>query len=171
MGKLNSQYYILPLLFFLHLSCGVRKQSPIKNDFDFEGHRGCRGLYPENTIPAMLHAIDLGVTTLEMDICFTKDELPILSHDPFFNNEITTLPNGDTLTAAAERSLLIYNMPYSEVKRYDVGMKFNSHFPRQQKIPVFKPLLSDVIDSVVQYCKLHSKPIPYFNIETKTKPE
>ena len=46
--------------------------------FDKEGHRGCRGLMPENTIPAMLKAIDLGVTTLEMDIVFTKDKVAVL---------------------------------------------------------------------------------------------
>ncbi|MBS1576972.1 MAG: glycerophosphodiester phosphodiesterase, partial [Bacteroidetes bacterium] len=57
--------------------------------FDKEGHRGCRGLMPENTIPAMLHALDLGVTTLEMDVCITKDKKVLLSHDPYFNHEIT----------------------------------------------------------------------------------
>ncbi len=58
--------------------------------FDKEGHRGCRGLMPENTIPAMLKALDLGVTTLEMDALITQDEKVILSHDAFFNHEITT---------------------------------------------------------------------------------
>jgi hypothetical protein len=62
--------------------------------FDKEGHRGCRGLMPENTLPAMLKAIDLGVTTIEMDVSFTKDSQAILSHEPFFNHDITTLPGG-----------------------------------------------------------------------------
>jgi len=52
--------------------------------FDKEGHRGCRGLMPENTIPAMLNAISLGVTTLEMDISFSKDKKAVLSHEPVF---------------------------------------------------------------------------------------
>ncbi|MFM9644504.1 glycerophosphodiester phosphodiesterase family protein, partial [Streptomyces turgidiscabies] len=55
--------------------------------FDYQGHRGCRGLMPENTIPAMLKAIDLGVTTLETDVVITKDRKPILSHEPIFNHE------------------------------------------------------------------------------------
>ena len=50
---------------------------------------------PENTIPAMLKAIDLGVTTLEMDAVVTKDKKIILSHEPFFNHEITTKPDGN----------------------------------------------------------------------------
>ena len=62
--------------------------------FDKQGHRGCRGLMPENTIPAMLHALGMNVTTLEMDIVFTKDGKAILSHEPFFNHEITTKPDG-----------------------------------------------------------------------------
>ena len=66
--------------------------------FDKQGHRGCRGLMPENTIPAFIHAIDLGVTTLEMDVVITKDSQVILSHEPFFNHEITTKPDGTFVT-------------------------------------------------------------------------
>ena len=62
-------------------------------DFDKQGHRGCRGLMPENTIPAMLNAIGLGVTTLEMDVCISKDKKVFLSHEAFFNHEITTKPD------------------------------------------------------------------------------
>ena len=51
--------------------------------FDTQGHRGCRGLMPENTIPAMINALDLGVTTLEMDAVITKDNKVVMSHEPF----------------------------------------------------------------------------------------
>ena len=54
------------------------QKSPLgATTFNKQGHRGCRGLMPENTIPAMLHALDLGVTTLEMDISFTKDSIAV----------------------------------------------------------------------------------------------
>ena len=76
--------------------------------FDYQGHRGCRGLMPENTIPAMLKAIDLGVTTLEMDISFSKDKKPFLSHEPFFNHEITTKPDGTFVTRQEEKSLNLF---------------------------------------------------------------
>ena len=55
---------------------------------DTQGHRGCRGLMPENTIPAMIAALNMGVTTLEMDAVITKDKKVILSHEPFMNHEI-----------------------------------------------------------------------------------
>ena len=53
---------------------------------DVQGHRGCRGLRPENTIAAMLYALELGVTTLEMDVVITGDEKVIVSHEPYFNH-------------------------------------------------------------------------------------
>ena len=67
--------------------------STVAVTFDRQGHRGCRGLMPENTIPAMLKALALGVTTLEMDASISKDKQIFLSHEPFFNHEITTKPD------------------------------------------------------------------------------
>ena len=62
--------------------------------FDKEGHRGCRGLMPENTIPAMIRAVQLGVNTLEMDAVISRDKKVVVSHDPFFSWEISTDPGG-----------------------------------------------------------------------------
>lgn len=142
----------------------------VKN-FDKEGHRGCRGLMPENTIPAMLKAIDLGVTTLETDAVITKDKKVVLSHEPFFNHEIATKPDGTLVTGAEEKNLNIYRMDYAEVKKFDVGLRPHPRFPGQQRIAVAKPLLGDMIDAVEQYCKTHNKPLPNYNIETKCHPE
>ena len=138
--------------------------------FDKQGHRGCRGLMPENTVPAMKAALELGVTTLEMDIVFTKDKEAVVSHEPFFNHEITTKPDGSSVTQGEEKSLNIYEMSYAAVKNYDVGMKPHSRFPRQQKLKVYKPLLSDLLDSVAHYMMTSKRALPYFNIETKTNP-
>lgn len=138
--------------------------------FDKEGHRGCRGLMPENTIAAMLHAVSLGVTTLEMDASITKDGAVILSHEPFFNHEITTKPDGRYLEEKEEKQYNIHAMTYAQTQQYDVGMKPNPRFPLQQKMPAHKPLLADVIDSVEAYCSKHKLPHPWYNIETKTKP-
>lgn len=167
--------YLSILVLFLSMACSNTK-SPVKPPleglgvFDKQGHRGCRGLMPENTFPAMKTALDLGVTTLEMDIVFTKDKQAILSHEPFLNHEITTKPDGSYVTEAEEKSLNIYKMNYEEVKGYDVGMKPHPRFPRQQKLKVYKPLLSDLLDSVQQYMMTSKKALPYFNIETKTDP-
>src|SRR5882762_8005222 len=56
--------------------------------FDIQGHRGCRGLMPENTIPAFMYAIDLGVTTLEMDLAVTKDKQLVVSHEGWMSAAI-----------------------------------------------------------------------------------
>jgi glycerophosphoryl diester phosphodiesterase len=138
--------------------------------FDKEGHRGCRGLMPENTIPAMLKAIDLGVTTLEMDISFTKDMEAIISHEPFFNHEITTKPDGSFIDEKEEKQYNIYTMTYAEVKRYDVGSKPHPRFPEQQKMEVHKPRLADLIDSVEKYITENKLKKVFYNIETKTMP-
>jgi glycerophosphoryl diester phosphodiesterase len=142
----------------------------VKTTFDKEGHRGCRGLMPENTIPAMLKAIDLGVTTLEMDAVITKDSQVILSHEPFFNHEITTKHDGTAIPEAAERSYNIYQMSYAETQQYDVGLKPHPKFPRQQKLAATKPLLSTVIDSAEAYIKATHRPPVLYNIETKSQP-
>ncbi|HUQ96744.1 MAG TPA: glycerophosphodiester phosphodiesterase family protein [Chitinophagaceae bacterium] len=136
--------------------------------FDLEGHRGCRGLMPENTIAAMLHALELGVTTLEMDAVITADSQVILSHEPFFNHEITTKKNGESVSEQEEKDLNIYKMTYAETLQFDVGLKPNPRFPAQQKLAAHKPLLRDVIDSAEAYVKNKKRPPVYYNIETKT---
>ena len=138
--------------------------------FDKQGHRGCRGLMPENTIPAMLNAIGMGVTTLEMDIVFTKDGKAILSHEPFFNHEITTKPDGTFIDEKDEKDFNIYQMNYEEVQRYDVGMKPHPRFPTQQKMKATKPLLAEVFEAVKKDMMTRRRPFPYYNIETKTTP-
>ena len=138
--------------------------------FDKQGHRGCRGLMPENTIPAMLHALGMNITTLEMDIVFTKDGKAILSHEPFFNHEITTKPDGTFIDEKEEKNYNIYKMNYEEVKKYDVGMKPHPRFPQQEKMKAVKPLLSDVFAAVKNDMMTRRRPYPFFNIETKTTP-
>lgn len=163
-------------IFFLILftACNAPKNladKPISKNFDYQGHRGCRGLMPENTIAAMYTAIDLGVTTLEMDIVFTKDSQLILSHESFFNHEISTLPNGDTITESAEKGFNIFQMSYERVQQIDVGMKPHPRFAHQQKIAATKPKLQVLIDSVEAYIQSRNKVPIYYNIETKTYPE
>ncbi len=136
--------------------------------FDKQGHRGCRGLMPENTIAAMYKAIDLGVTTLEMDASISKDDQVFLSHEPFFNHEISLQPNGIPIEEAQEKSFNMYQLDYAQITKYDIGLKPHPRFPQQVKIAAVKPLLSQVFDSVMAYCKQTGKPIPQFNIETKT---
>jgi len=138
--------------------------------FDIQGHRGCRGLMPENTIPAMIKALDLGVTTLEMDVVISKDNKVVVSHEPWFEAEITTKPDGSFIKPAEAMQYNIFQMNYDEIVKYDVGMKPHPRFPQQQKIKAIKPLLADLFDSVAESMKTRRRPFPYFNIETKCLP-
>src|SRR4249920_3543891 len=97
--------YFSALIILLLFMSFINERNLQKPAFDVEGHRGCRGLMPENTIPAFLKAIDLGVTTLEMDVIISKDKRVVVSHDPYLNHEITTKTNGDTISAAEEKDL------------------------------------------------------------------
>ena len=138
--------------------------------FDKQGHRGSRGLLPENTIPAMLKALDNGVTTLEMDISFSKDKKALLSHEPFFNHEITTKPDGSFIVKSEERTYNLYKMDYAGIIKFDVGMKPHPIFTEQEKVKAVKPLLTDVFDAVKEYMMTRKRPFPFYNIETKTSP-
>lgn len=137
--------------------------------FDKQGHRGSRGLMPENTIPAMQKAIDLNVTTLEMDVVISKDNQVVVSHDPYFSADITTTPEGAALTKEEAAKRLLYAMPYDSIKKYDVGLKLHAGFPRQEKMAVFKPLLRDLIAASEAYAKEKGKAPLWYNIETKSK--
>lgn len=138
---------------------------------DLQGHRGCRGIMPENTIPAMLKALELGVQTLEMDAVITADGEVLLSHEPYFNATISTHPNGRPVTSAEAKSLNLYKMTYAQIKSFDVGMRPHPFFTEQQKIAAGKPLLADVVKAVQEWCNTHQKPLPWFNIETKCSPQ
>jgi glycerophosphoryl diester phosphodiesterase len=125
---------------------------------------------PENTIPAFLKALELGVTTLEMDAVITKDHQVVLSHEPFLSHEICRTAEGREITEATEKQYNLYRMTYAELQRCDCGSKSHPRFPNQQKMVVHKPLLSEVIHAVEAYCKAHQLPPVQYNIETKSDP-
>jgi glycerophosphoryl diester phosphodiesterase len=136
-------------------------------EFEIQGHRGCRGLMPENTIPAFKKAIDLGVHTLELDLIISKDKKVVVSHDPFFNPNCTTDPTGKFISKENQGNL--YKLSYEEIKKYDVGLRGNKDYPEQQKMSVYKPLLEDMIRESEKYAKAKGvKPLKY-NIEIKSE--
>lgn len=138
--------------------------------FSAEAHRGGRGLMPENTIPAMKNAIDLGVTTLEMDTHITADGQVVLSHDEYINPLFSLTPDGKEISNEEGKNLVLYKMKYADLKKYDVGSKTYSKFPRQKKLKTYMPLLSELIDSVQNYVKVNNKKPVFYNIETKCSP-
>jgi glycerophosphoryl diester phosphodiesterase len=138
--------------------------------YDLQGHRGSRGLMPENTIPAMIKAMDLGATTLEMDLAITKDGEVILSHEPFMNPVICVTPDGAAIDAK-DHSYNLYEMTYREILGFDCGTKVHSGFPQQVKFFAAKPLLKDVFGVAEKYAKDMNLPAPRYNIEIKSSPE
>lgn len=135
------------------------------NGFDIQGHRGCRGLRPENTIQAMIHALELGVTTLEMDVVISADEKVVVSHEPYFNHLFSTHPHGRKVEKEEEAGLNIFKMPYEDVCKYDVGSRQHPLFPEQLSQPAHKPQLSELINATEEI-RNNNNPV-FYNIETK----
>jgi glycerophosphoryl diester phosphodiesterase len=139
--------------------------------FDIQGHRGARGLRPENTIPAFLMALDSGVTTLELDIAITKDKQIIVSHEPWMSASICLDSSGIAISEKEERKFNIYQMTYDQVQMFDCGSIGNSKFPQQEKMKTSKPLLRDVIVAVENQIKSHATYEVDYNIEIKSSPD
>jgi glycerophosphoryl diester phosphodiesterase len=141
------------------MSCNSNKQ------LDIQGHRGCRGLYPENSLPAFEKAIELGVTTLELDIAITKGKEVVVSHEPFMSRTICFNPKGTVITEEMDMKYNLYEMTHKEIKQFDCGTKFHPTYPNQKKIKTYKPLLVEVFNLVKA-----KNPKVKLNIEIKSKP-
>lgn len=162
---MNKLYFTLFLLAIM--ACG--KQEKTTQKIDIQGHRGARGLVPENTLHGFLLATELGVSTLELDLVVSKDNQLIVSHEPFFSPEICLDTLGNTIPA--DSIINIYQLDYDQIQQFDCGSIGNKRFPDQKKLAVTKPLLHDLIDSVESYVKEKGLlPISY-NIELKTQKE
>ena len=134
---------------------------------DVQGHRGCRGLLPENTIPAFLKAIDLGVHTLELDVVISRDHKVIISHEPWMSHLICTRPNGQSIDSEKEKIHNIYAMDYEQIKLYDCGCVGHPTFKNQIKTNAHKPKLSMLFDIAEAYTTANHLNRVAYNIEMK----
>jgi glycerophosphoryl diester phosphodiesterase len=155
-------------IFILIIHFLIMTQNP---DFDWQGHRGCRGLLPENSLPAFEKALELGVTTLEIDVVINKDKEVIVSHEPWISPHYCTDPEGKKLEGNINELPNIYDMTYHEIMMHDCGSSGNPRFPEQQNIKVHKPLLTEVFKLAEKYCKDNRRNETYYNIEIKSNPE
>ncbi len=167
--------FILIFFILLGTSACVQQASSngnMKKNIDWQGHRGCRGLLPENSIPAFIHAIDLGVNTLEMDVCISKDQQVIVTHEPWMNHVICTPKDSSiVLDEKNEREFKLFEMTTEEIKNFDCGSKGNPRFPEQEKRVVHKPSLKELFSEIETYISENNvKPIKY-NIEIKSYKE
>jgi glycerophosphoryl diester phosphodiesterase len=140
-----------------------------KADFDWQGHRGCRGLLPENSIPAFLKALELGVTTLELDLAVSKDSQLIVSHEPWLNEEICLKADGTPVLKEDAENFLIWKMTAAEVQQCDCGSRGHARFKEQKAMRVVKPTLRQVVEAVRKQADFLRKPMPMFNIEIKSQ--
>ena len=166
------------LLGLLHLLRGVMRPglfaaclavAPYAQAFDLQAHRGGRGLRPENTLVSFEHAIRMGVTTLELDIAITADDVAVITHDPALNPALTRDARGDWLSRPGP---LIHNLTLAQLQAYDVGRLNPAHpyghgFPEQQardgtRMPTLASLFKLVQDAGATDIR--------FAIETKIDP-
>lgn len=136
---------------------------------DLQGHRGARGLAPENTLPAFAKALEVGVTTLELDTAVTKDGVVVVAHDPTPNPDIARL-DGKWIEKGAVPP--IHEMTFAELQRFDIG-RLRPDTPYAKRYPEQVPVdgtryarLSDLFAMVRRSGNRHVR----FNIETKVSP-
>jgi glycerophosphoryl diester phosphodiesterase len=144
------------------LACGAQA-------LDLQGHRGARGLAPENTIAGFALTLGIGVTTLELDIAVTRDDVLVISHDPALNPDLTRGPDGRFLDA---RGPAIRSLGFDELQRYDVGRlkpgtRYAAAYPQQQAVDGARiPKLADLFALV----RRSGNDQVRFAIETKITP-
>lgn len=135
---------------------------------EVHGHRGCRGLLPENTLPAFLHALALGVDVLEMDVIISADQQVVVSHEPWLSARLGRGPAGERITANQARSYNLYRLPYATIKRCSVGEWPHPDFPTQKPNHSCRPLLREVLQAIEVACqRLGRLPVGY-SIELKS---
>ncbi|MEM8906898.1 MAG: glycerophosphodiester phosphodiesterase family protein [Bacteroidota bacterium] len=141
-------------------------------EFDWQGHRGARGLLPENTIPAFIKALEFSkVKTLELDVVVAKGGSIIISHEPWFSEKICSKPDRTPVSEEEAKTLKIYDMTYEQIKQYDCGSRGNERFPEQKAMAIYKPSFMDMVSNVELHCEKQQLPKPEYNIELKSQPE
>jgi glycerophosphoryl diester phosphodiesterase len=137
---------------------------------ELQGHRGARGLWPENTLAAFGGALEIGVSTLELDCGLTRDGVVVVTHDPELNPDLTRGADGRFLERTGPR---IFDLTFGELESYDVGRvqpgsAYAARFPEQEPVDGERiPRLSDVLALV----RARSEGRVRVAIEVKTFPE
>ena len=137
--------------------------------FDLQGHRGARGLAPENTLAAFETALAVGLSTLELDLAMTRDDVLVVSHNRRLNPDHTRGPDGKFLETEgpAIRSLTLAELQRYDVGRLKPGTAYAADFPEQRAIDGTRiPALTELFDMVKRLGADHVR----FNIETKVTP-
>jgi glycerophosphoryl diester phosphodiesterase len=153
----------------LLITTGTSRQRPavVKHEitFNITGHRGCRGLMPENSVQGFIEALKMGVHTLDMDIVFTADGELVVTND-------LVIPSNNLSCEHSElNEKILYRMNYSDIRKFEYGRKINPLFPLQKAMEATRPLLSEVIGRIEKYILWNSGEHVNYNIEIKTSPD
>jgi glycerophosphoryl diester phosphodiesterase len=157
---------LIVLCLMMLIACNTSKEE--KMQIYIQGHRGCRGLMPENSIPGFLHALSHGVNTLELDVIISADSEVVVSHEAWLNHEICSDLNGERIAAEKEKEYNLFAMTYAEIERYDCGMQVHPRFPLQKKMAVKKPLLRELFSAIETEIAENNLSRVRYNIEIKS---
>lgn len=163
----NYHILLITTAFTIALSCKYVSPQQ-KNPIQVQAHRGDRGYFPENTLPAFYSAIDKGADVIELDLVISKDKKVIVSHDTFMHSGYISWPNGNAVTKEEEKKSNLYQMTYDSIRSFDAGFRTNPSFPDQKSVKSYKPLLSEMIDSIENYIVKNNKQRIRYNIEIKS---
>lgn len=134
----------------------------------YQGHRGARGLAPENTIPSFKKALDYGVQGLEFDVVLTGENQLLVSHEPYFSHEFCSKPNGEAILRKENLHHNIYTMDYETIKKYDCGKRGHLRYPEQEATPAIKPLLKSFFEEIEKYVLENNLQKPFYTLEIKS---
>ncbi|RFP64213.1 glycerophosphodiester phosphodiesterase [Hymenobacter lapidiphilus] len=144
---------------------------PLSGRFpEVHGHRGCRGLRPENTLPAFREALRLGVDAVELDVVVSADRQVVVSHEPWMSASICLLPSGAPIGPAEARQHNLYQLPYARIREYDCGRTRHPNFPEQQPAPAAKPLLREVVADLENLTQQMGRTPVQYSVEIKSEP-
>lgn len=139
-----------------------------QKSFHIQGHRGTRGLLPENTIASCCHAVALGIDGLEIDVVVSKDNQLVVSHEPWMSRLFCSFPDGKRMDT---EGVYLRNLTVNEIQKYDCGSSGNPSFLTQKPLKTYKPTFYELVSAVHDFCEKENRVKPFWNIEVKSHPK
>lgn len=110
------------------------------------GHRGCRGILPENTLESFNKALEYNIDGIEWDVVVNKDKQLVISHEEYMDKTYCLKPDGSEIKSNKEYCL--YEMTQEEIETFDCGTKVHPKFPEQKHFKAYKPLVQEAFENI-----------------------
>jgi glycerophosphoryl diester phosphodiesterase len=136
------KYFVCTLLIWIQISFISAQEQEVQ----FFGHRGARGIYPENTIEGFKKALTFPIDGVEWDVVMNKDKQLVISHEPYFSSTFCLDKEGKNIDNEKEHNIYLMSQP--EIETFDCGTKHHPRFPQQEKVKEYKPLAQACFDSI-----------------------